>query len=645
MRKFLLIGITLLLLLLVALIGVAAYNANSLLSHFKPQLEKVASDALGSSVTLGKLDVSIFPAAKIIVHELTLKEKGESFTLHDLELRLRLMSLIFGKVEITKLKVSRPRLTVVKDGNAYAIAGLPTARGDQPAKVSNERIQADHKSAVPAVKEGGLAIALQELAVEDAALFLKDKGSGNEFELATLSLNSALALQSGEMHAPKFSVLGKVLSSGSLQASGSIAHMGGSNATLSLAGTFSKLSQEKVVQLLALVTPSLPVTLKGESSLNFSVDGPLNSPKITFSLGLADTALKKEGVFEKQAGTELSVSFESQSLTPPRAAGQSKISLARLELLGLGTYLANLQGTLQLDLGAHRSTAKGEEISVELGGVPVKLDVAALIEPKRGEISDFKLRGFSGKGQGSASLSLENFGFTNRFHGESLALEALFRALKPSADPLLVGTLTRTEIDLKGALGEKLTSSLQGVIELEIKDGELRGSNLAGDVLKAVTSLPFLSGSLYSSVPKENSSTVSSNNTAIQKFSASFTVKDSKLHTKDLHLVSTIFSLDAQGSLGFDTSVDLDASIAFSPQFSKSLVSTTKELKALLDREERLIIPLTLTGVPPKIVVLPNVSALAKTVGKRAITEKLGDVLGDALKGGKGKGLGGLLGF
>ena len=47
-----------------ALLGFAAYSANSLAARFKPDIERAASDALHASVSFGALSVSVFPSVQ-----------------------------------------------------------------------------------------------------------------------------------------------------------------------------------------------------------------------------------------------------------------------------------------------------------------------------------------------------------------------------------------------------------------------------------------------------------------------------------------------------------------------------------------------------------------------------------------------------
>lgn len=103
------------------------------------------------------------------------------------------------------------------------------------------------------------------------------------------------------------------------------------------------------------------------------------------------------------------------------------------------------------------------------------------------------------------------------------------------------------------------------------------------------------------------------------------------MHTKDLTLNSTAYDLNAEGKIGFDTSLDLNADIIFTPEVSAKIVGGIKELNNALDQNKRLNMPLSIEGVPPSIVVVPNLQKLIELGAKNLLREKAGQLLSEGI--------------
>src|SRR3990167_876837 len=97
-----------LVLVAVLVMGYAALNANSLVTKYKPDIEKTLGKTMKRSVSLGEIELSLFPSLKLKVKEISLKERKkskEALTLQNLYLHLSLWRLLTGKLAITDLSL------------------------------------------------------------------------------------------------------------------------------------------------------------------------------------------------------------------------------------------------------------------------------------------------------------------------------------------------------------------------------------------------------------------------------------------------------------------------------------------------------------------------------------------------------------
>jgi hypothetical protein len=180
-----------------------------------------------------------------------------------------------------------------------------------------------------------------------------------------------------------------------------------------------------------------------------------------------------------------------------------------------------------------------------------------------------------------------------------------------------------------------------------IKNGVLKGFNLANQVMSKVEGLPFISGNLRKRVPPEFEKFFASPDTIIRDLNATFTISGGVLQLSELRVLADIFSLTSQGALGLDGQLNLRATISFDPELSNAITNRVLEMKPLLNKDDRLSIPLIVKGKAPAVAVIPDLTDIAQRAAVGTIRETLGGALrgGTGAAKGIGKGLGKVLGF
>jgi len=572
MKKILLVLLAAGAVLTIGLFGYLAINGDSLISKYKPELEKIASENIGAKVTLGQLSVSVFPGVKVKVADFSISGSStkDNIGFKDLYLNLSPLGLLFGELKIAKLEIHEPAIRLLKTGSKIRIAGLPEKSEDPGPKAKVGDVSKVGNQSDPVSATTPLQIGLDSLEVINANVILLDTATNKEYNLAKVNLSTSIAIKDSVISVSNISLNGDLLSTGKIKMSGSITDLKESDGNLDLNGKLTNLVSNEISPLLDLFSGSTSAgskdSVNAKTDLSFKLTGTVSAPLLTSTIDL------------NLEDAPISAVIDAQKV--------------------------------------------GDLLTISKG------DIEA----------------FSGKVLADAQINSKTENLAANLELTSLNLQQLVNTLMPTKRDMFSGSLDKLSLSINGVMGEQLTNSLNGRGKIILKDGKMVGTNLAGDVLGAIGNLPFLNGSLLSNTSEGDKNNLSSKETEIKNFSANFLINDARITTQDLILESNIFTLNAHGSVGFDSSVDLKCRMTFNPEFSQGIVAKVKELKQSLDQEGRLIIPLALKGKAPIFIVTPDVSELVKKGLKDVATKALGDLFNKDKTGNK-KGLGGLLGF
>jgi len=353
----------------------------------------------------------------------------------------------------------------------------------------------------------------------------------------------------------------------------------------------------------------------------------------------------------------LKVDGNSRGLGATDASADIKGSLSGLDLAKLLPLLETMQIALPVPLagsadatfhvtGALATPTVDATLDLKLNGEPIQLKNHILKGADSVSIEPSTLDAFGGSLKSSVKAELSgNKAFAVTTTGGGLLVERALNSLQMGSTVPVAGNLTTVDLKLNGAQGPALMQTLAGSFGIELKDGALKGQNLAAQVLKLINNIPSVSGSLYENVPADQQAGLQSPDTAIQGLVVQGTLGNATLGLTKFTLDNPIFTLEADGKIGFDTTLDLNASMLFSKLFSAGLASRSKTIEKMLDAQGRFVVPLQLKGKASAPIILPNVQKLLEGAGQKLLEDKAKNLLGKALGGNKEKGLGGLLGF
>jgi len=603
MKKLLIIGFLLVFLLIVAVGGGLAYavmNANAIAKQYKPELEKLASDALGSTVTFGDISAKVFPTARLAISNSKIESGGESLTLDALSLNVALLPLLQRDLQVKELVLDTPKITIYLEKDGFYVAGLPRERpaeGSTPAPAPSE----------PAPSTGGgstevpLNVTLDHIALKNATIALVDKTADKTYVVENLGVKAALSYNSGVVTLATLDGGMTVLDDVDIE-------FGGKDATMNLEGGAFNIGEAtaKALGNAFKVTGGIDPddankALRIQSDrVDLSSLGPLYD---VFAPGINDLGIK--GL----CAPDLTVAWTSEGAY--RANGKVGISEASWTVADIP--LTKIQGTLNLD-----ATNKGAKVTTSdtkgmLRDAPFTLAIESGLKDKTAGLETMKVGIFDGTATLNTSIELEGeMPFTTKLSVNDVKVEQALPALIKDGPTGITGTVKELGGDVTGTFNDNLMPSIKGNARMHLADGLMKDINLGKEVLGGVTELPFVQGNLLSAVPEGLRKLVTEPHTALESVTATYVVGDEKLATEDLHIQSDFFELNGKGTIGFDTNLDLDAVIAFNKDFTAGMTTMLKEISYICDDQGRLTFPVTIEGIPPDLKIRPDVGDLVK---------------------------------
>jgi AsmA protein len=596
------VGGVVILALAAAVIFALSFDAN----RYKPEIERLAKERTGRTLKLqGNLQVAVFPSLGAKVAGLTLSERGrdqEFLALESAHASIALLPLLHGQVVVDGIRISGLKVHVVKqkDGrfNFSDLLEAKPAAAPATSKAPSE----------PGKDQGKVGFDIGSVQVERSSLSYRDLASGQELALSDLKLSTGRIAERAEgkltLHVSakgrspdldvkldigsdyRFDLAAKSYSVAKLDAklSGVVA---GTNLEIPVSGSLradlekqtanaelsSKFDDTRLQAKLGLTkfTPAAYVFDLNADRLNLDRYFP---PEKKASAAPAPAAGKPAP--EKQADTPVDLS----ALKDLNAHG--RMQLGALQVRGL--KLANLKA----------------EVRAGNGRLDVAPHAASLYE-----------------GSVAGALTLQADG--------RVALKETLTGV--AIGPLLRDVAQQDRLEGRGnlaldvaAAGKSVNAmkrSLAGTAKLNLRDGAIKGIDIAAVLRKAKSALGQQSAQAASTPEK----------TDFSEFAASFTIKNGVAHNEDLDVKAPLFRLTGRGDIDIgNSSIDYVTKAA--------VVATTQgQGGADLAQLSGLTVPVRLSGPFDAMKYQVDYAAAAADFAKSKAGEKIRERLEDRLKG------------
>lgn len=566
--KYTLLGLVGLLVLAIA--GAAVFALTFDPNRYKADIERLVKEKTGRTLAIkGDIKLAFWPSLGADVAGITFSEKGaeqQFVALDSAHASVKLMPLLHGEyiVDAVKLSGVKARIVKTKDGkyNFSDLAGSETAKP-----------VADAKKAPPTEKTP-VVFDVSSVSIEKAAITYIDQLAGQEYAIEDFKLKTGRIAQDAEgklelamvakRKAPALEV--KLSADGKYQLKGGV-----------LSGDVTAKLDESTIK--AKFTAAEPYQF--EASIDkLNLDRYLGAPEAPQPASKPAVAEKKESQTAKPEDTPIDLS----ALKGINAVG--KLQVGELQVRGL--KLADVSAQLKADNGR----------------VAVAPHSAKLYE---GELA----------GEVQVDANRNQIALKEQLKG--VAVGPLLRDLAEQDKLEGKGDIT-LDVTAAGATVNAMKRSLAGTAKVHLRDGAIKGINLAEIIQKGRNLL----GS--QSAAAGQSANDNSRRTDFSELSASFAIKNGVAHNEDLEAKAPLFRLGGKGDINIPaSSLDYVA--------KASVVATSKgQGGAERDGLAGLTVPVRLSGPFDDLKYDVDYRAMAGDALKSEVGQKLKDRVGEQLK-------------
>ena len=564
------VGLLIVLVLLVG--GLLALPFLVDLASYQDQYKPLIENALNRKIQLQGIRLTIWPLIGARVAGFTVLDdpafsEGSFASLSSLDVGVKLMPLLGGRIEVEEIALRDPVITVIKNKagvlNVSTIG--PKMSAPPTAQPESRPTQGDPLQALAMLAVDRLSIIGGQLTYRDLSVT-----PATEYEVQNLEL-LLKSVHLGEMP------------------------------TLHLAATVQPYQ--------------LPVTLDGSF-------GPLvqalEVKQYDFTLGLGKQALALKGAL---VGGKLDASLSSPSINTadlpiklpltkpveikdlrivaqapyPLKQGVTAMELADVTMLGckvqMGKSALDVKGTV---LGGHAKMMITSPL-INTADLPVdttlkkpidlkNLEVNADVKGQEARLSNLSFQIFNGevKAQGATSLGSSVPPFNGQITIQGTQLGPALEALRPDSKLSVSGTAAADiAVAGRGFSMPDLTKALEGPGHLEVKDGRIEGVNLMGEAVAllkvAGVSLDQAKATVFSIIETD------------------FMMKQGIVNIQRLLADSHDFQATGNGTVGFDQTLNLAVNMNLTPGLSQKIVGSSPVVKVAL-KDGRLRLPLLITG-------------------------------------------------
>jgi AsmA protein len=648
---------------IVVLVAAAALLLPHLIDvqRFAPIVSAQLKQITGREVTLGTIALRVLPVPAVTITPVTIGEGPrypgrQAVQLRSLQVRLRPLPLLAGRLVLSSVILDRPTVTIIRDsqgrwsfddlvGRASAAekaeAAGGTARpaagpslGVASAVIRGGRVLIYDDAVIPGTRSqatvGPIDASLEGWGLGGRTTIDMTVGLGESRMAAKASLESgdagpkslAVELPGSRLRAtdlrPLFPWLG-VASTGGLEIGGSLGVKGKAHVPLS---GVEAVAFEGTVDV---------------EEMRFK-DASLARPieKIGGRLAVNGARATWEGFTASLGPSEVHGRLEVQDYLHPRigfALESKHLDLNELvAAFPTGPSVGGAPGTKGRhdepgDTVLRQITARGtlavEALRVQTFDLTNVRGTATLRDGVLG-LADAGAKLYGGTLSGGAGLDLAHGAARWRLDSTvtGLDVDALATAYDRGLKNVLRGRLTgRIGIEAVGDGIDAILGTAHGNARVAINDGAIASIS----VLKQLAALLEMAGG--KGVGREE--------TPFQSLSGTFAIGDRRATTSDLALDSADLDLEGRGDVGLDTALDLAVTARFSESASRGMVETTPALKSLTAGDGRLTVHLLATGTlaAPKIGLdthaqMRQVQEHQKEKVKEKVRGRLLDLLG-----------------
>jgi AsmA protein len=571
-------------LVVLAIAGAAVFALTFDPNRYKDDIERLAKEQTGRTLNLkGDIKMVFWPSLGADVAGVTFSEKGSSqdfVSFDSAHASVKLMPLLRGEyiVDSVKLTGLKARIVKGKDGR-YNFSDLIEADAKKPA--AEPKKTAETKPSTPVVFDVG------SVSIERSSIAYSDLAAGQEYALEDVKLKTGRIAQDAE---------------GKLE--------------------FATEAKRKSPPLEARLSLDGKYQLKG-GTLSADVTAKLDDSTIKTKFTLAEPYEFEASIdklnLDRYLGAQEKPAAAAKPAAPEKPQPTAKQEDAPVDF----SALKGINAKGRVHVGA-----------LEVRGLKLA-DLDAQINAANGRVAvaPHSAKGYEGTISGEVVVDANRNHISLKENLSGIAIGPILRdfaqqdRLEGKGDIVL-------DVTAAGATVNAMKRSLGGTAKVHLRDGAVKGINLAEIIRKARSAV---GGS--PSAAQGQSAGDKTQKTDFSELSASFAIKNGVAHNEDLDAKAPLFRLGGAGDINI-------AASSLNYVTKASLVATAEGQGGReRDRLAGLTIPVRLSGPFDDLKYEVDYRAMAGAAAKSQVGEKIKERLGERLKDEKlGDKLKGLLG-
>ncbi|HEX8749577.1 MAG TPA: AsmA family protein [Nitrospira sp.] len=543
------------------------------LASYQDQYKPLIENALNRKIQLQGIRLTIWPLIGARVAGFTVLDdpsfsESPFASLSSLDVGVKLLPLLGGKIEVEQIALRDPVITVIKNKAGilnFSTIGPKASTPPTAPQPESRPSQGDPLQALAMLAVDRLSIVGGELTYRDLSVTPATEYQVQNLELLLKSVHLG---ESPSLH------LGATVQPYQLP--------------VRLDGSFGPLVQALEVKQydFTLGLGKLALALKG-ALIGGKLDASLSSPSInTADLPVALPLTKPVEVKDLRIVAQAPY---------PLKQGVTAMELADVTALGLKVQMGNssldVKGTV---LGGHAKIMMTSPV-INTADIPVEtilkkpvdlknLEINADVKGQEARLSNLSFQVFDGtvKAKGGTSFGSPAPPFNGQITIQGTQLGPALAALSPDSRLSVSGTAAADiAVAGRGFSMPDLTKALEGPGHLEVKEGKIEGVNLMGEAVAllkvAGISLDQAKATVFSTIETD------------------FMIKQGIVNIQRLLADSHDFQATGNGTVGFDQTLNLAVNMNLSPGLSQKIAGSSPVVKVAL-KDGRLRLPLHITG-------------------------------------------------
>lgn len=552
-------------LIVLIVLGLFVFIKTFNVNHYLPQITRQIGTAVNRKVTIGHAGLDFdLSGLSLDVRNIAVSDdprfgRNHFLQLREAQLRLDVMALLLKRqIHITRILLDSPKISIVRlaDGtlNVQTMAPVSLPQG---ANSSGDKVAAANAASNPAMAMAGL-LTIGSVSISHAQFSFEDQNP--QMPLHVFIPNAEIDINH-----------------------------------FSLTGPFD-------------FTASVDAWGRKQDNINISGHGRLDLAKS--AIHISGLQIKSDlSQWDWNALRKVTPLLVNLPVWPLEIKGHASIDVAQLNASAQG-----VQG-LSLLISLNEGYVRLKELLSPIEQISLQ------VESDLNDLSIKKLQAEIGQGtvdfQGDIHGLMSSPAYDFKIQTKAVKVQDLIDQSKAPAE--LEGEVDGQFSGSGKSFDPRLMlQNFKGQGQLALNNAKIEKLNILKTVVGKLYFIPGLGGlvqnALETAMPSNIKTELDTDTTVLDKAEGTVKVENKVMTLQEGQVESKLFSIAAQGTIGFDLKTDIDVKTYLAPDISTALTQAVAPLQGLLDGQNRLYIPGEVSGNFPSVTYKPQTAYITKKV-------------------------------